>query len=399
MSRFFPLRRAAWTAAARLASPSSPFFGPLSLLRGHRPTFSPLPTVSSARCRVLIAPANFSEQGFRFARALEVADSDIVATSAAITDVSPLNFEVDVPIEYGAFHLSRQWQEAWFNFVCSHTHILIEAGKPLFGRRFRHDPLAEAQYLHSQGIKVAFLLHGSESRDPQSHAQRYPNSPFSRENVSFSLLNQRAAAFRNALKHADFPIFATTPDLLEDVPQATWAPLIVDTQWWAQLNPQRSQIPSTPLSITHIPSKAWMKGTDLVQEAIKDLSNDPRLRVSIQGNLSRLEMRAHLSASDIVLEQFRLGSYGAAAVEAMATGALTIGWVTPSVRSHIKKETGLPLPIVDAHGSEEITTHLRSFAANPDRIKSIQEESAAFAQAVHSGGLTASILLEHWINA
>ena len=73
------------------------------------------------------------------------------------------------------------------------------------------------------------------------------------------------------------------------------------------------------------------------------------------------EMPRLISGADVLLDQFRIGSYGVAAVEAMFAGRVVVGHVSHKVRKIIREETGSQVPIVEAT-PETLETVLRDIS-------------------------------------
>lgn len=103
------------------------------------------------------------------------------------------------------------------------------------------------------------------------------------------------------------------------------------------------------------------------------------------------------ASADILLEQFRLGSYGATAIEAMAAGRVVVGHVLPAVRAHVRRETGFELPIVEAT-PDTLSETLTRLVSDPDGMREVGAQGREFVTAVHDGRLSAAALLEHWID-
>jgi glycosyltransferase involved in cell wall biosynthesis len=107
-------------------------------------------------------------------------------------------------------------------------------------------------------------------------------------------------------------------------------------------------------------------------------------------------MPSVFASADIVIDQFRAGSYGVAACEAMASGRVVVGHVMPLAREFITRQTGLELPIVEAT-PDTLRTVVEELAADPARAREIAEAGRRYVSAVHSGAESARALVERWI--
>jgi glycosyltransferase involved in cell wall biosynthesis len=102
-------------------------------------------------------------------------------------------------------------------------------------------------------------------------------------------------------------------------------------------------------------------------------------------------MPAVYADADIVLDQFLIGGYGVAACEAMASGSVVVGHVSPGARDHVRTESGLELPIVEAT-PRTLTSVVRELVADADRRRTAGDAGRAFVSAVHSGAFSSRVL-------
>lgn len=306
--------------------------------------------------RVLIGPANHAGQGYAWARALERASDDVGARAFAPRRSKGFGFAVDHSVWVNRYLVDPVWsQDMQQQVVSGFTHVLREAGQPIWNGN--GDAEREDWLLRRHGIRTALMLHGSEIRNPARHAARQRWSPFADETHP-KTIELQALADRNAERVARFdgPVFVSTPDLLDDVPHARWCPVVVDpSRWEGTVRPER-EVPV----VLHAPSRSVMKGSDLIEPVLYDLDQRGVIRYRRLQGVAHEQMPAELAAADIVLDQFRLASYGVAACEAMASGCVVVGHVSATVRSHVHEVTGCELPIVEADPDsiEEVLLHL-----------------------------------------
>ncbi len=272
---------------------------------------------------------------------------------------------------------------------------MIEALRPLFGRLYLRDVEAEAAALAERGVSVALMCHGTDVRLPSRHRSATPWSPF--HGAELGRDRREILARRNAalVARLSLPTFVSTPDLLSDVPSARWCPVVVDLGRWSA--PPRATAPRRPV-VAHVPSLASVKGTELIRPALRGLHEAGVIEYREASGVPPERMPELWAEADIVLDQFRLGSYGVAACEAMAAGAVVVGHVTEPVRRTVLDETGYVLPIVEAT-PETVGAVVRDLATDPGRRAEVAAEQLAFVQAVHDGRTSAEVLLQHWIEA
>ncbi|MCI2958000.1 glycosyltransferase [Agromyces atrinae] len=355
----------------------------------------PAPTAAPATAaRVYIGPTNYAAQGRLWAAALDASDADVGARNMAVDVPGGFDFPADTIVPVPVYTRSREWQEAELEAVGRFSHVLIEAERALFGRLFSRDVERETAELERRGLSVAFLCHGTDIRLPSRHVGLTPWSPYADADSYNTKFERDAARNRALLDRLDRPTFVSTPDLLLDVPYATWCPVVVDgAVWQVDAEPENAR----PL-VVHVPSKSAVKGTALIERPVRGLEAEGLLDYRTVSGVAARQMPGLYRSADIVLDQFRLGSYGVAAVEAMAAGRVVVGHVLESVRRSVSEATGFAVPIVEAT-PDTVGDVLRELAADPEHRARLGREGVAFAEAVHDGRLSARVLLDGWIES
>ena len=342
--------------------------------------------------RVYIAPTNYSGQGYRWARALEAADPAIGARNMAVSLPGGFDFPADTTVPIAVVNSSKQWGDAEWRAASSFTHVLVEAERSMFGRRFDRRLTDEIAALQDVGVSVALLSHGTDIRDPDRHAQLTTWSPYP-EDPRTDRLREDARANLALLETLGLPVFVSTPDLLHDLPTATWCPVVVDAKAFsAAAEPfQRERI-----RVVHVSSSSVQKGSHLIEPALSSLIADGSVQYRLVQHVKAAAMPDVFADTDIVIDQFRIGSYGVAACEAMAAGRVVVGHVLPSVRDHIENTTGIPLPIVEAT-PDTLAETIERLRADPPRARGVAAAGPLYVEAVHTGNASARALIKTWI--
>lgn len=355
---------------------------------------APAPTtdVPDTDVRVYIAPTNYSGQAYRWARALEAADPTLGGRNMAEELPGGFAFPADTLVPFAVAQGSEKWAAAQWSAVAAFTHVLIEAERPLFGRRFDRDVETEIRALEQAGLSVAYICHGTDVRDPARHAELTPWSLYP-EDPRTATLQADAATNRDLLERVRRPTFVSTPDLLLDVPWAVWCPVVVDVERFAN---DREVGGNGSMRIIHAASAPLQKGSHYIEPALRPLLDDGSVHFRMVTGTSSSEMPAVFAAADIVIDQFRAGSYGVAACEAMAAGRVVVGHVLPQVREHVERTSGRALPIVEAT-PDTLRTVVQDLLDAPDEMRRLAQEGRSFVRDVHSGEASARALLQNWI--
>lgn len=343
-----------------------------------------VPSVSTRPIRVAIGPVNEVTQASLWARSIEDSDPNVSALSFAVGGAP--SRPVDLRIPSSVSLRSREWQRDFSSFLRMQTHVLNESARPMLGRLKDVDAFAELRSLREAGVSTALIFHGSDARDPTAHLRRERWSPFNDPRVPRRLLERRARETRRKATESGMPLFVTTPDLLEDLPTARWCPVVIDEARWHRTEPA-SDIPL----VVHAPSSGPMKGTVQITDQMRDLDRKGVIRYREVSGVPAEAMPGVYADADIVLDQFLVGAYGVAACEAMSSGSVVVGHVSPKIRAFIREETGAELPIVEATPST-LASVIRDLAASPHEWNERGDAGRAFAHAVHSGPFSSRAL-------
>lgn len=339
--------------------------------------------------RLYIAPVNSAGQGWQWARAAERLE-DVGAINMQLLGDRDLGYLADYAVAKAVVAHSRAWGHGQFEAVSSgFTHVLAESHLPLFGRRFKGDVVRERRELEAAGLRIASLSHGSDIRLPSRHGAYEPWSPFRDGDPELRralecTVTQRAAL----LDQIDGMEFVSTPDLLLDRPRATWLPIVVQPDRWTT---DREPLEAGAPVVLHAPSSAVLKGTALIMGVLETMSSAGVIQLVAPSRTAAAEMPQLVRSVDVVADQFSLGSYGVAAVEAMAAGRVVVSHVSPTVRDFVRANTGMELPIVEADANN-LPQVLQDIRARPDHYREVARQGVAFARAVHDGRRSARVL-------
>lgn len=224
------------------------------------------------------------------------------------------------------------------------THLALDGFLPLFDRLDRSHAGNDLDRLLGMGLQVGLIAHGSDVRDPDAHIARYPFSYYGlAPDAWVEAMRTQACINRHTAETAGLPVFVSTPDLLLDLPGATWLPLAIDPDAW---DSEQAVLESATPTVVHVPSRRDppIKGTAVIEPVLRQLDEDGRIHYVSPSGLSHSAMREVIRSADVVVDQILTGSYGATAVEGMAAGRLVVGFVGAEVRECMPEAP----PIVDA---------------------------------------------------
>jgi hypothetical protein len=363
-------------------------------LGGGRLAGAPPPTsVPSETTRVYVGATNYAGQGYLWARALERSGA-IGARNLAVELPGGFAFPADTLVSVATFNRDRKWQEKEYAAALQFTHVLNEAERPMFGNLFGREVEREVDALRAEGVSVAFLAHGTDLRSPRRNRELTPWSQFHESSPRNDVLQEDADRNVALLDRLGLPVFVSTPDLLLDYPSATWCPVVVDPAAWTG---GRDIMSAAKPVIVHVPSMGPAKGTHLIEATVISLAATGAVEFRQLAGLESALMSTVIGEADIVLDQFRVGSYGVGACEGMAAGRVVVGHVVPLVREHVLAASGRELPIVEAT-PDTLGDVLTTLIADPDEMRRIGERGREFVAHVHSGALSAGVLRKNWID-
>mgnify|MGYP002724281129 FL=1 len=363
----------------------------------------PSPAVAPAGragVRLLVAPANFAGQGFQWARAAESLD-DVSAVSLERGELGVgFAFTRDALVSADVADFSRRWARRQKRALRGFTHVLLEAGIPLYNAARRELLERHVRELQAMGLEVALLWHGTDVRTPSRHRELQAQSPLSDSSDPVtSVMQWRAEANHAAADALGIREFVSTPDLLEFRPNATWLPTIPEDS--VDVAPQIEGASrareatnldgtATPV-VLHAPSKTALKGTRRVREVCRKLEQEGLLQYREVSGAPHMELLRRVEDVDIVVDSLSLGSYGVISLEGMLAGKIAVCNVWGSVRQHVRDRTGSDLPVVQAD-QDSLEATLRDLVGRRESWDQIGQQGREFVKRVHSRDNAATVL-------
>ncbi|GAA2819940.1 glycosyltransferase [Kribbella solani] len=335
---------------------------------------------------LLLGPVNSAGQAWLWATALEREVPGVKAESLT-TGSGAFDFRVHRTGTYRQYRSDLRWQLELTAYALREvTHVLFEAGRPMFGQQRGQMWTTDVPMLDQAGIRHGLVFHGSEIRDPELHRRQYQFSPF--RNPDDELTERLQAAnnlMRRHLEDYDGPIFVTTPDLLEFVDNGYWLPLAVDVESFASTQPVLER--EVPV-VLHAPSASALKGSAYVDPVLKDLDAKGLIKYNRVQGVPHSELAEMVKSADIVVDQLLLGSYGVFACEAMAAGRVTVGHIADPVRDLLPTD----LPIAEAT-PDDLAEVIERLVAERDTARKIADSGPGYVRDLHDGRKSVEMLL------
>ena len=300
--------------------------------------------------------------------------------------------------------LRSEWKPLEFRkrlfqeITSQNSGVLLESLRPIFALNqpslfTAQEGLNDLIDLWRAGLKVAVVFHGSDIRDQLHHAKmdefspyRNPVDPSKFEAVRVRADHTRLIARklnRHRIKH-----FVTTPDLLHELPDATWLPAVIDIAKFETTTEIKSA--SGPLKVLFLPSNGWLKSENLVTPVLEKLAKEGVIKLVATGPVSNSQMPSLIESADVVIDRFD-GVVGVTSIEAMAANRLVIANIAPWIYDRAE----VTPPVI--HSTPAILEEkLREIASANFNHQQIIEAGYQYVCKWHDGRESA-IRLNHWL--
>lgn len=338
-----------------------------------------------------IGPANYAGQAFEWANAVENhLDASAWSFTRGPVRRGGFAFPATVTIPAAAFHTSLARRIRSRRLFSGATHIALDGYQPYF-RLFRRGVFGrDASWLSRQGYQMAFIAHGTDVRDPAAHQARDRWSYFNEGSLEWrDHLTDFTARNRRYARDLGYPLFVSTPDLLLDLPEATWLPVCTDISAWATDRPLlERRVPR----VLHLPSRRVppIKGTQYVDPVMHRLQDEGLIEYVSPVSVPHREMPQLVQSCDIVVDQLLGGFYGVAAIEAMAAGRTVIGRLAPDVAALMPEE-----PVLLDADPDTLESVVRQVLEDRNTAREIAVQNLAFVRRWHDGRASASALSDY----
>lgn len=300
--------------------------------------------------------------------------------------------------------LRSEWKPLEFRkrlfqeITSQNSGVLLESLRPIFALNqpslfTAQEGLNDLIDLWRAGLKVAVVFHGSDIRDQLHQAKMEEFSPYRNpiDPAKFEAVRVRADQTRliaRKLNRHRIKHFVTTPDLLHELPDATWLPAVIDIAKFQTTTEIKSS--PGPLKVLFLPSNGWLKSENLVTPVLEKLANEGVIKLIAAGPVSNAQMPALVESADLVIDRFD-GVVGVASIEAMAAKRLVIANVAPWIYNRAE----VTPPVIHATPAT-LEEKLRKISESNFNHQQITRAGFEYVNKWHDGKESAT-RLNHWL--
>ena len=185
---------------------------------------------------------------------------------------------------------------------------------PMFGL-----DLFDLPFYKKKNIFVTY--NGSDARQREIEDKEFMQLSGEKQDVLYSNSKEREWKKKriNKFKKYGARFFALNPDLMKYLPDTTIFLPYTIPQWYDIEEYPKKKGPKEKLTIVHAPTNRNIKGTELIIKAIENLKKEyiNKIEFILVEGLSHFDALKRYVKADIIIDQLRIGWYGAFAVEAM----------------------------------------------------------------------------------
>lgn len=207
----------------------------------------------------------------------------------------------------------------------------------------------------------------------------------------------KAPEYRERYRRLGRTVLVSTPDLLEQLPEAHWQPNLVPIFDVDHLPRCDHLSHSDEVRIVQAPTRTWDKHTSVFKRVTDRLSQRyPNLRVNIIQGKSHRECLAIKRCAHAVFDHMN-GWFGISSLESLSHGIPVIAGLSAQVKDHICSFTGASeLPWLTAHDEAGLEKTLSQLIEEPEYRLATGLASRAFMERHWTEEQALKPLLEHY---
>jgi ribosomal protein S19E (S16A) len=315
-----------------------------------------------------------------------------------VSDENNSWFNADITINRTQWKPLEFRKQLFKEITSQNSGVLLESLRPIFALNqpslfTAEEGLNDLIDLWRSGLKVAAVFHGSDIRDQLHHAKMDEFSPYRNpaDPAKFEAVRIRADHTRlvaRKLNRHRIKQFVTTPDLIHELPDATWLPAVIDIDKFRTTTEIKNSTGS--LKVLFLPSNGWLKSENLVMPVLNQLEKEGVIKLVAKGSVSNDQMPDLIESADVVIDRFD-GIVGVASIEAMAARRLVIA----NVAQWIYSKAEVTPPAIHAT-PKTLADKLREIAKDNFEYQLITDAGFEYVSKWHDGKESAA-RLNHWL--
>jgi hypothetical protein len=194
---------------------------------------------------------------------------------------------------------------------------------------------------------------------------------------------ERRRRIAKATKHIDY-IFAVNPDLLHFLPsgKSSFMPYaVIDNSRKEGVVQNKKKF-----MIVHAPTQRAAKGSDLIISAVKSLQEkDSAIDLTLIENIPNEKALAFYNQADLIIDQVKIGWYGAFAVECMYMRKPVAVFINKRDLTHVPKQMADEIPDAFIHINPlNIEEKLKQYIYDPIKLKEVAHAGESYAHKWHN---------------
>jgi len=325
--------------------------------------------------KILLAPSNVADQSTSAAVGLAALGHEAQIWNYG---ASPNGFRVDRQLdpETAADYFSVLTAALEEGFDVFHLHT----ARSLMPARDGLPQMWDLPLLRALGKRIVVSFHGSDIRKKSHHVDddpwsfyRFADIPCDEEKIDTRLALIRTYAHTTTVSSVLDQVYA---------PEAIYLPKSLDlAAYEATPVPHRAR----PV-VLHATRRRATKGTDIIEEELRQLQNRFDLEVRIVEGASHDELLRQIAQADIVVEKLLGGDAGVLSLEAMAMGRVAVARIRDEVRARHPS-----MPVVSAD-PETFGAVMADLLGDARRRAELGEAGRRYVEAEHSATVTAKLL-------
>lgn len=302
--------------------------------------------------------------------------------------------------------------------ACKSDIIVFNYGTSLFDTPSRRAFLLDLP-LYPKSIKTAMIFQGSDARidyaDTIRQSRAYEISLGHKVNHSTNdgiihpdEIDLKRKKIAKIDRHID-RLFFFNPDLAKALPdRARFLPYPYSLNPHLEENPTLGENPAEkvlsagpnkrPIRVLHLSTNRILKGTGLIEKAIKTAQTSVNFDAKICVRVPRAEANSAIDWADIFIDQVGLGWYGIQAVEALAKGKIVFCALDPTHwQQYMPDYVHRPSGIVNVT-PETLASKLVEIISDPKTRLELSKAGPQFVKQIHDPIKIVKSAYGDWIN-